>query len=109
VLIGPEGAHAFCVGIFGGDEHLRHFRAVGRATTLAEEGGRIQKGAQERTTTIQSIQSLMEKWDNQSSHMIIMLSGGGVPLLSDLHRRTLASRSSLCGVLPLLRHPPSGT
>jgi hypothetical protein len=49
-------------------------------------------GAQGRSTTIQSIQSLMEKWDNKSSHMIIMLSGRGVPLLSDPHRRTLASQ-----------------
>jgi hypothetical protein len=36
-------------------------------------------GAQEWTTTIQSIQRLMEKWDNKSSHIIIMLSGAAVP------------------------------
>ena len=51
MLIGLEGAHALYVGIFGGDEHLRHFRAGHRDHAGRRLGGRIQKGAQGRDRT----------------------------------------------------------
>jgi formate hydrogenlyase subunit 4 len=55
---------------------MASFLASGEEGLRARHGG---NGAQGRTTPIQSIQRLIQKWDSRSSHMIIMLCGPSVP------------------------------